>query len=201
MKKLTLFAILVIVVIPLVVIAAPQDTLRKAIVHVATMQDENGAWSRLKGEFPSEAESTAWAIIALTMNGVAPEKVDKGVAFLLKEQRPDGSWSNNTARRALLSWRLNRSIRATRLSRKAIQYFGMFRTRGGFREARGKKGRLSDNLYREWFWPPLRRQAFPGMIPWRRMALDWLMGCQNADGGYRMPKGTPSLSFAVRGWP
>ena len=97
MKKLTLFAILAIVVIPLVVIAAPQDTLRKAIVHIATMQDENGGWSRMKGEFPAEAESTAWAIIALTMNGIAPEKVDKGVAFLLKDQKPDGSWSNNTA--------------------------------------------------------------------------------------------------------
>ena len=101
MKKLTLFAILAIVVIPLVVIAAPQDTLRKAIVHIATMQDENGGWSRLKGEFPSEAEPTAWAIIALAMNGIAPEKVDKGVAFLLKDQRPDGSWSNNTASTAL----------------------------------------------------------------------------------------------------
>jgi cytochrome c oxidase assembly factor CtaG len=51
MKKLALCALLAIVAIPLIVLAAPQDTLRKAIVHIATMQDENGAWSRLKNEY------------------------------------------------------------------------------------------------------------------------------------------------------
>ena len=152
MKKLTLFAILAIVVIPLVVIAAPQDTLRKAIVHIATMQDENGGWSRMKGEFPAEAESTAWAIIALTMNGIAPEKVDKGVAFLLKDQRPDGSWSNNTAGTAFTIMALKQANKGDEAIKKAIQYLRDVQDpEGGFKRL-GKEG------------PPLTKKG-PGLRP------------------------------------
>ena len=198
MKKLTLFAILAIVVIPLVVIAAPQDTLRKAIVHIATMQDENGGWSRMKGEFPSEAEPTAWAIKALTMNGIAPEKVDKGVAFLLKDQKPDGSWNNNTAdvgfARSLPS---NRLIRATKPLRKAIQYLRDVQdVDGGFKRL-GKEG-APLTIYTAVVLVALKEAGIPRNDPMVRMAIDWLMGCQNADGGYGMPKGTPSMALSTR---
>ena len=196
MKKLTLFAILAIVVIPLVVIAAPQDTLRKAIVHIATMQDENGGWSRLKGEFPAEAESTAWAIIALTMNGIAPEKVDKGVAFLLKDQRPDGSWSNNTAGTAFTIMALKQANKGDEAIKKAIQYLRDVQDpEGGFKRL-GKEGPPL-TIYTAMVLAALKEAGVPRNDPMVRMALDWLMGCQNADGGYPIPKGTPSLSFAT----
>ena len=196
MKKLTLFAILAIVVIPLVVIAAPQDTLRKAIVHIATMQDENGAWSRLKGEFPSEAEPTAWAIKALAMNGMAPEKVDKGVAFLLKDQRPDGSWNNNTANVGFAILALKQVNKGEEAIKKGIQYLRDVQdVDGGFKRL-GKEG-APLTIYTAVVLVALKEAGTPRNDPMVRMAIDWLMGCQNADGGYGMPKGTPSMALST----
>lgn len=195
MKKLAFFALLAIVVIPLIAFAAPQDTLRKAIVHIATMQDENGAWSRLKGEFPPEAESTAWAVLVLNMNGIAPEKVDKGVAFLLKDQRPDGSWSNNTAGTAFTIMALKQTNKGDEAIKKAIQYLRDVQdVDGGFKRL-GKEGPPL-TIYTAMVLAGLKEAGVPKNDPMVRMAIDWLMGCQNADGGYPMPKGTPSMSFS-----
>lgn len=198
MKKLALITLLVIIAIPLIVLAAPQDTLRKAIVHIATVQDENGAWSRLRGEFPPEAESTAWAIIALTMNGIDPEKVDKGISFLLKDQRPDGSWSNNTAATAFTIMALKQAKKGEEAIQKAIQYLRNVQdVDGGFKRL-GKEG-APLTIYTAVVLAALKDAGLPRNDPMVRMAIDWLMGCQNADGGYPMPKGTPSLSFST-GW-
>ena len=198
MKKLAFLTFLAIIIVPLIVFAAPQDTLRKAIVHIATMQDENGAWSRLKGEFPPEAESTAWAVIALNVNGIAPEKVEKGVAFLLKDQRSDGSWSNNTAATAFTIKALKQANKGEEAIKKAIQYLRDVQdANGGFKRL-GKEG-APLTIYTAVVLVALKEAGVPRNDPMVRMAIDWLMGCQNADGGYPMPKGTPSLSFST-GW-
>jgi prenyltransferase beta subunit len=196
MKKLAFLTFLAIIVVPLIAFGAPQDTLRKAIVHIATMQDENGAWSRLKGEFPPEAESTAWAVIALNLNGIASEKVDKGVAFLLKDQRPDGSWSNNTAATAFTIMGLKQANKGEEAIKKAIQYLRDVQdANGGFKRL-GKEGPPL-TIYTAMVLAALKDAGIPKNDPMVRMGLDWLMGCQNADGGYPIPKGTPSLSFAT----
>lgn len=198
MKKSALIALLAIVAVPLIALAAPQDTLRKAIVHIATMQDENGAWSRLKNEFPSEAEPTSWAVKVLAMNGMAPEKVDKGVAFLLKNQRPDGSWSNNTAATAFTIMVLKQANKDDEAVKKAIQYLRNVQDNvGGFKRL-GKEG-APLTIYTAVVLVALHEAGVQRNDPMVRMAIDWLMGCQNADGGYPMPKGTPSLSFST-GW-
>jgi len=198
MKKAIFFAFLAMITIPLIVFAAPQDTLRKAIVHIATMQDENGAWSRMKGELPSEAESTAWAIIALSLNSMAPEKVDKGVAFLLKDQRPDGSWSNNTAGTAFTMMALKKVNKGDEAIKKGIQYLRDVQDPDGGFKRLGKEG-APLTIYTAVVLVALKEAGVPRNDPMVRMAIDWLMGCQNADGGYPMPKGTPSMSFST-GW-
>lgn len=198
MKKLALIVLLAIIAIPLIVLAAPQDTLRKAIVHIATMQDENGAWSRLKNEFPSEAEPTSWAVKVLAMNGMAPEKVDKGVAFLLKDQRPDGSWSNNTAATAFTIMVLKQTNKGDEAIKNAIQYLRDVQDNAGGFKRLGKEG-APLTIYTAVVLIALHEAGVSRNDPMVRMAIDWLMGCQNADGGYPMPKGTPSLSFST-GW-
>jgi len=195
MKKLALITLLAIVAIPLIALAAPHDTLRKAIIHIASTQDENGAWSRSKVEFPSEAEPTTWAVMALSLNGIAPEKVDKGIAFLLKDQRPDGSWSNNTAATAFAIMALKQTNKGEEAIKKAIQYLRDVQdTDGGFKRL-GKEG-APLTIYTAMVLAGLKEAGVPKNDPMVRMAIDWLMGCQNADGGYPMPKGTPSLSFS-----
>jgi prenyltransferase beta subunit len=196
MKKLAFFALLAIVVIPLVALSAPQDTLRKAIVHIATMQDENGAWSRLKGEFPSEAEPTSWAVKVLAMNGIAPEKVDKGVAFLLNDQKPDGSWNSNTANVAFVILALKQANKGDEAIKKGIEYLRNVQdTDGGFKRI-GKEG-APLTIYTAVVLVALKEAGIPRNDPVVRMAIDWLMGCQNADGGYGMPKGTPSMALST----
>lgn len=196
MKKLVFFAFITIIVIPLVVMAAPQDTLRKAIVHIATMQDENGAWSRLKGEFPSEAEPTSWAVKVLAMNGIAPEKVDKGVAFLLKDQKPDGSWNNNTANVGFAILALKQTNKGEEAIKKGVQYLRDVQDADGGFKRLGKEG-APLTIYTSVVLVALKEAGIPRNDPMVRMAIDWLMGCQNADGGYPMPKGTPSIGPAT----
>lgn len=196
MKKLVFLTFLAIIAIPFIVFAAPQDTLRKAIAHIATVQDENGAWSRLKGEFPSEAEPTAWAVKVLAMNGMEFEKVEKGVAFLLKDQRPDGSWSNNTAGTAFTIIALKQANKGEDAIKKGIQYLRDVQDGDGGFKRLGKEG-APLTIYTSVVLTALKEAGIPRNDPMARMAIDWLMGSQNADGGYPMPKGTPSLGPAT----
>ena len=51
MKKVFYALILSLLLIPSLVLGA--DTLPKALDYIVSMQEPNGAWSRLKGEFPA----------------------------------------------------------------------------------------------------------------------------------------------------
>jgi len=75
----------------LTVALAAADTLSKAIAHANAMQEESGAWSRLRGEFPPESEPTSWSVKVLSGHDGEAERVKRGLAFLLRDQRPDGS--------------------------------------------------------------------------------------------------------------
>ena len=96
MKKLSLFVLVAILLIPVVAFSDEQDTRKKAIGHIVSIQDESGGWSRLKGEFPAETEPTAWAVKVLAMNGIEPGRVERRQ---FHSQRPEAgwSWNNNTA--------------------------------------------------------------------------------------------------------
>lgn len=173
--------------------SAPHDVLRKAIIHIATMQDENGAWSRLKGEFPAEAEPTAWAVKVLAMNRMAPERVDKGVAFLLKDQKPDGSWSNNTAATGFAIMTLKQANKGDEAIKKAVAYLREVQDlAGGFKRIDREGAPLT--IYTAVVLAALREAEIPRDDPMVVMAIDWLTGCQNPDGGYGLPRGTPSMT-------
>ena len=60
MKKALFALMLSLVLIPSLALSA--DTLPKALEYIVSMQEPSGAWSRVKGEFPGEAEPTAWAL-------------------------------------------------------------------------------------------------------------------------------------------
>ena len=66
------------------------QSLAKQIVN---RQNADGGWSQAK-EMASDAYATGQALYALTVAGVAScdAAVKKGQAFLVKTQRPDGSW-------------------------------------------------------------------------------------------------------------
>ncbi len=196
MKKLSFFVLLSILLMPIVVFSDVKDTLNKSIAHILSVQDESGAWSRLKGEFPFETEPTSWAVKVLAMNKVAPDKVEKGVNFILKDQKPDGSWNNNTAHTAFTILALKETNTGDEAIKKGAEYLEAVQdTSGGFKRI-GKEG-APLTIYTAVVLCALKEAGYKRDDPMVRQAIDWLINCQNADGGYGMPKGAPSLSLST----
>jgi hypothetical protein len=61
--------------------------------QIVAQQNADGGWSQTK-EMASDAYATGQALYALTVAGVGPgdTAIRKGQAFLVKTQKPDGSW-------------------------------------------------------------------------------------------------------------
>ena len=198
MKKFLAF--LVVVLIPLIALAAPGDTLKNAISHIVVAQDEaSGAWSRLRGEFPPEAEPTSWAVKVLSMNSAAPDQVEKGVSFLLKDQRPDGSWNNNTAHTAFAIMAFTSVRKTDRIDeavKKGLSYLkGVQDEHGGFRRVGTEGAPLT--IYTAVVLDAALGAGSPRDDAMVKKAAEWIKSCQNPDGGYGMPKASPSLGAST----
>jgi len=196
MKKHAYLLIFVFLLFPLVVFSQPQDVTTKAIGHIVSVQHENGAWSRLKGEFPEEAEPTSWAVKVLKMKKVFDDKAEKGIEFILKDQRPDGSWNNNTAHTAFAIIALKQAGKGDEAVKKGIEYLREVQDEAGGFKRIGKEG-APLTIYTAVVLNAFIDAGFKRNDPTVRKALDWLMGCQNPDGGYGMPKGSPSLAVST----
>lgn len=197
MKKLLLSLATVFAIIPVLALSAP-DPLNKALQYVVSMQEENGAWSRLKGELPAETEPTSWAVKVLSMNGTEPQRVGKGVAFILKDQKADGSWNNNTAHTAFAILALTQAKKGGEAVKKGLDYLRSVRDKeGGFARI-GREG-APLTIYTAVVLDAAKSAGLKKDDPMVTKAMAWLESCQNADGGYGMPKGSPSVA-AGTGW-
>ena len=191
MKKTFLALMLSLALIPSLALSA--DTLPKALGYIVSTQEENGSWSRAKGDFPGETEPTAWAAKVLAMNNMEKEKVAKGVAFILKDQRPDGSWNNNTAHTAFALLALSQVKKGQAASVKAVEYLRKVQDpAGGFKRIGTEGPPLT--IYTSVVLMAHADLGYPKEDALVKKALEWLMSCQNADGGYGMPKGSPSMT-------
>jgi len=81
-----------------------QDYIRRAAGWIRSCQNADGGWGELpdsyqdvakKGQGPSTASQTAWAIMGLIAAGVVEtEAVTRGVDYLLSTQHEDGAWED-----------------------------------------------------------------------------------------------------------
>ncbi|HUJ89871.1 MAG TPA: prenyltransferase/squalene oxidase repeat-containing protein [Syntrophorhabdales bacterium] len=196
MRKVFYGLILSLLLIPSLVFGA--DTLPKALDYIVSMQESNGAWSRLKGEFPPETEPTSWAVKVLAMNGLEKERVEKGVTFILKDQKPGGDWNNNTAHTAFALMALSQVKKGQAPCMNAVEYLRKVQdAAGGFRRIGTEGPPLT--IYTSVVLCALADLGYPKEDATVKKALEWLTGCQNPDGGFGMPKGSPSLA-ASTGW-
>jgi squalene-hopene/tetraprenyl-beta-curcumene cyclase len=74
---------------------------RRAVAWVLAHQNDDGGWGEdmrsyddlaQRGRGTSNASQTAWALLALLAAGERGQATDRGVAFLVTSQRPDGTW-------------------------------------------------------------------------------------------------------------
>lgn len=72
---------------------ASRDKLEARIRHLLDRQNPNGGWGQDKG-LPSDGFATGQALYFLNLAGVARDHaaVQRGLAFLIANQREDGSW-------------------------------------------------------------------------------------------------------------
>jgi squalene-hopene/tetraprenyl-beta-curcumene cyclase len=77
------------------------DSIRRAVSWLEAHQNEDGGWGEdcrsyddpeWIGRGDSTASQTAWALLALHAAGERSAAVDRGVEWLVREQRPDGTW-------------------------------------------------------------------------------------------------------------
>jgi N-acyl-D-amino-acid deacylase len=65
---------------------------------LARRQNDDGSWSQLE-KTPGDAYATATALVALRRAGLTGERLDRGVAYLLRTQGPRGEWLVTTRSR------------------------------------------------------------------------------------------------------
>ncbi len=77
------------------------ECIRRAVRWLETHQNEDGGWGEDPrsyddpgwiGRGPSTASQTAWALLALHSTGVRSPALERGVQWLVRTQRADGSW-------------------------------------------------------------------------------------------------------------
>ncbi|HOJ44311.1 MAG TPA: terpene cyclase/mutase family protein, partial [Syntrophorhabdaceae bacterium] len=147
-------------------------------------------------EFPPEAEPTSWAVKVLKMKKVYDDKAVKGIDFILKDQRPDGSWNNNTAHTAFAIIALKQAGVGEDAIKRGIEYLRDVQdASGGFKRI-GKEG-APLTIYTAVVLNALMDAGIKNNDPTVKKAIDWLTGCQNTDGGYGMPKGSPSVAIST----
>lgn len=196
MKKNLRFLSILFLIIPLLLFAQSDDTLKRAIEHIVSQQDDSGGWSRLKGEFPIEAEPTSWAVKVLAMNKIYPDRVKRGLDFILKDQRSDGSWNNNTAHTAFAILALREATFSNGSIHRAIDYLRKVQAEnGGFRRI-GKDGDTL-SIYTAVVLCALREANVKREDPVVDKAINFLLSCQNPDGGFGMTRNSPSLAITT----
>ncbi|HVN96685.1 MAG TPA: prenyltransferase/squalene oxidase repeat-containing protein [Syntrophorhabdaceae bacterium] len=168
----------------------------KAQSHILSTQDESGGWSRLKGEFPYETEPTSWAVKVLSMNRTGADKIEKGVRFILQDQKPDGSWNNNAAHTAFAIIALSETGEGPEAVKKAIAYLkGAEQNGGGFQRVAGVGEPTTLHTASALF--AFKAAGLDPDEPSVKKAVGWLKGSQNEDGGYGMFRGSPSTALGT----
>ncbi len=74
---------------------APPEDIREAVEAVRAIQRGDGGWAQVATSKASDAYATGLALVALNQGGGVPvtdPAYQRGLAFLLETQRPDGTW-------------------------------------------------------------------------------------------------------------
>ena len=182
--------------LPPPVAAAASETMAKAIAHVLAVQEENGAWSRLKGEFPAEVEPTSWAVKVFSGLSREEKAVERGLSFIVTDQREDGSWNGNSAHTAFAICALVEARKGADAIARAVEYLrGIQGGEGGFTRI-GREGQTL-TVYTANVLFALAAAGLAKGDPMVDKALSWLRSRQGKDGGFAMTGEGDSIALAT----
>lgn len=176
-------------------------TIEKAKDYIVQQQNTDGGWPLIPGE-KSDVEITALAIWALTDAGwgTGSRVIRRGVRFLIRNQREDGSWNNNTAHTVFSVIALANGKTDAEAQFNALQWIKNAQNRSG------SWGRESKNtghiLYTTATIVGLKKLGFTQRhFKPILSGMEWLADPEkiNFDGGWKLPNGTQSDIF-VTSW-
>ena len=175
--------------------ASPKDVLHKALNYIIKVQQPDGGWQLIAGKGETEVETTAWATRALILAEADKGAAEKGIAFLLKHQKADGSWDDNVAHTAFSIWTLAEAEKGKDAIAKGVTWLWQAQKKDGGWGRSPKGPNLS--IYTAVAIRALMAVGLPIDDMMIKKGVEYLMSVQNKDGGWGVPKGGRSLSFST----
>ena len=175
--------------------ASPKDTLNKAMAYIVKAQQPDGGWQLIAGKGHTEVETTTWATRALLLTKKNDAAAKKGVAFILKNQKPSGAWNNNIAHTAFAIWTLADARTGKEAIEKGITWLWQSQKKDGGWGAAPKAPNLS--IYTAVAIRALLAAGLPIDDVMIHKGVEYLRSVQNKDGGWGVPKGGRSLSLST----
>ncbi len=175
--------------------ASPKDVLNKALGYIVKVQQPDGGWQLIAGKGESEVETTAWATRALLLAKKDRAAADRGVAFILKHQKPSGSWNDNVAHTAFAIWTLTEARKGKDAISKGATWLWKTQKKDGGWGPSPKAPNLS--IYTAVAIRALMAIGLPIDNLAIQQGVEYLRSVQNKDGGWGVPKGGRSLSLST----
>ena len=174
-----------------------RETIELAENYLLSNQNRDGGWPLLPGE-DSDVEVTALVMQALLLQGHGSgwTVINRGMDFLIKKQRSDGSWSGNTAHTIFVVITLHLGQRDPEVREKGLTWLSEAQNGDG---SWGKQFNQPGNvLYTGAVISGLRHLVTPRYSPITK-ASDWLAEQINPIDGYgwSMKRGTKSDVIAT----
>ncbi len=179
---------------------SPYETIEQAASYIVKHQNVDGGWPLVPGG-DSDVEITAIAMQALMLKGwgSGSSVIRRGVAHLIKNQKSNGSWNDNTAHTIFAIIALKRAETNTDEQFNGLQWLREVQKGSG---SWGRGVRESGNpLYTGAVLSGLGQLGFNQKFSPVLKAADWLAGQINYDGGWSMQAGLGSRSdVLVTSW-
>lgn len=175
--------------------ASPKDVLNKAMNYIIEVQQPDGGWQLIAGKGESEVETTTWATRALLLTRKNDLAALNGIAFILKHQRPSGSWNDNIAHTAFAIWTLSDARKGARAISDGVSYLWRTQKKDGGWGPAPKAPNLS--IYTAVAIRALLAAGLPFDDMMIKKGVKYLKSVQNPDGGWGVPKGGRSLSLST----
>ncbi len=177
---------------------SPYETIEQAASYIVEHQNADGGWPLIPGE-ESDVEVTAIAVQALMLKGwgSGSSVIRRGVTYLIKYQKPDGSWNGNTAHTIFAIIALKRAETNADEQFNGLQWLREAQKESG---SWGRGIREPGNpLYTSAVLSGLGQLDFDRRFSPIPKAADWLAGRINYDGGWSMGPGIRS-DVLVTAW-